>query len=174
MSDTALAVLLCAGLFIGLPIVILVLRDRAGVALGSRRNPPEKLAAERRAYEARLLDPDWEFYERHLQRPAPAALRKLFANHRLIVAQDIDCGEGEVISTFNPIDESGLIDSHPWLGYDAVAIATTDSGDPIYLRPGATEADALYITYHDRGNTAQLAPDVSAFVQRLRNADCHS
>ena len=171
MADTALAVLLCAGLFIALPIVILVLRDRAGAVLWNRRNPPEKLAAERRAYEARLVDPDWEFYERHLQRPAPAALRELFADHRLIVAQDIDCGEGEVINTFNPLDESGLIDSRPWLGFDAVAIATTDFGDPIYLRPGATESDAVYITYHDGGDTFLVAPDASAFVERLRHAD---
>jgi hypothetical protein len=174
MSDTALAVLLCAGLFIGLPVVILVLRDRVGAVLWRRRNPHEKLAAERRAYEARLLDPDWEFYERHLLRPAPAALRDLFADRRLIVAQDIDCGEDDFICTFNPIDEQGLIDNRPWLGFDAVAIATTDSGDPIYLRPGAAESDAVYITYHDGGDTAQLAPDVSAFVQRLRNAGCRS
>lgn len=171
MTDTALAVLLCAGLFVGLPLVILVLRDRAGAALWNRRNPPEKLAAERRDYEARLVDPDWEFYERHLQRPAPAALHELFADRRLIVVQDIDLGEGEVISTFNPIDEAGLIDSRPWLDFDVVAIATTDSGDSIYLRPGATESDAVYITHHDGGDTAQLAPDVSAFVQRLRHAD---
>jgi hypothetical protein len=54
-----------------------------------RKNPPEKLAAEFKALEKRLLTPDWAFYEAHLQRPAPAALRDLFADHPLVTSGDL-------------------------------------------------------------------------------------
>jgi hypothetical protein len=170
IADMAIAatILLLLALFIGLPIVVLLLRDRIEEADWRRRNPPEKLAAERRAYEERLRNPDWDFYERHLQRSAPDALRQLFANHTLIVRQAIQCGDDEVIGSFSPLDEHGLVDSCGWLGFDAVAIATNDFGDMIYLRPGATESDAVYVTRHDGGDTEQLAPDVATFIQFLR------
>jgi len=171
VNDTALSILFCVALLIGVPVLILVLRDRVSSALWRRRNPPEKLAAERRAYEERILHPDWAFYERHLQRPAPQALRELFADHSLIVSQGIDYSEDEVISTFDALDEQGLIESRPWLRFDAVAIATSDFGDSIYLRPGSTESDTVYITHHDGGDTEELSPDVSTFVQRLRHAN---
>ena len=145
------------------------LNDRFTSAMARRRNPPEKIAADRRAYEQRLLQPDWSFYERHLQRPAPQALRELFSDHVLIVTQGIDYSEDECISTFEALDEQGLIDSRPWLGFDAVAIATSDFGDPIYLRPGPAESDTVYITHHDGGDTEELAPDVATFLERLRH-----
>jgi hypothetical protein len=167
--DNLLTALMLLALFIGAPVLILVLRNRVASALWRLRNPPAKLAADRRVWEERLLHPDWEFYERHLQRPAPKALRELFADDRFIVSQLIEYGEDEVISTFNALDEQGLAESRDWLGFDAVAIATNDFGDLIYLRPGPGESDAVYITYHDGGDSAQLEPDASTFVHRLRH-----
>jgi hypothetical protein len=171
MTDISLTVLMLLVLGIGVPVVILILRDRVELALWRRRNPPEKLATDRQAWEKRLFHPDWDFYERHLERPAPIALRELFADDQFIVAQNIEYGEDEVISTFNALDEQGLAESRDWLGFDAVAIATNDFGDLIYLRPGPSESDAVYITYHDGGSSEQLelAPDVSTFVHRLRH-----
>jgi hypothetical protein len=171
VNDTALTILVCVALLIGVPVLILVMCDRISSAWWRRRNPPEKLAADRHAYEERILRPDWAFYEHHLQRPVPQVLRELFADRSLIVSQNIDYCEDEVISTFGALDERGLIETRPWLGFDAVAIATSDFGDRIYLRPGATESDAVYITHHDGGDTEELAPDVSVFVQRLRRAN---
>ncbi len=163
-------VVIVAVLF-GLPFLILWLRDRVNDARWRRHNPPEKIAAERRAYEERILHPNWEFYERHLQRPAPQALRDLFADHPLIVSQGIDYSEEECINAFGALDEQGLIESRPWLGFDAVAIATSDFGDPIYFRPGPAESDTVYVTHHDGGDTEELAPDVAIFLQRLRHAN---
>ena len=71
--ETILSVIVLLALFLGLPVLILWLRDRAADALWRRRNPPEKLAADRLAYEQRILNPDWTFYERHLERSAPKA-----------------------------------------------------------------------------------------------------
>ena len=171
MSETLKTVIGIGAVFVGLPLAILFLRDRVSRALWRRRNPPEKLAADRRAYEERLLRPDWAFYERHLGRPAPPALRELYADRALVMAQDMDYTEGDRISTFEPLDADGLLETRPWLGFDAVAIATTDFGDPIYLRPGSSEADTVYITHHDGGDTEVLAESVAAMVEKLRHAN---
>lgn len=66
-------IFIVAALFFGGLFWTLLLRDY----LWRRRHPPEQEAAERKALEERLLSPDWAFYERHLQRLAPAALREL-------------------------------------------------------------------------------------------------
>jgi hypothetical protein len=171
MSDTAKSVIFLVVLLIGLPLLVLWVRDRASNALWRRRNPPEKLAADHRAHEERILRPDWAFYERHLQRPVPLALRELYADRGLVTAQDLNYSDSGLINTFEPIDEKGLIDSRPWLGFDAVAIAFSDAGDPIYLRPGRSEPDTVYITYHDGGDTEVFARSVAAMIERVRTAN---
>lgn len=153
-----------------LAIAFCWLKDRFTSALWRWRNPPEELAAKRHAFEQRLLHPDWEFYERHLQRPAPSALRELFANHRLLLANDCGYYEDYYISTFEPLDETALVDARQWVGYDIVPFANSE-GDSIYLRPGSSESDAVFITYHDGGDTEKIAPDVSTFLQRLHRAN---
>ena len=125
---------------------------------------------DRRACEARIANPDWTFYESHLQRPAPAALRELYSDRELVLTNGTEYDENHDISTFEPLDEAALVDTHEIFGFDVVPIANSD-GDIIYLRPGPTETDAVFITYHDGGDTEQLAPDVSAFLQRLRETN---
>ena len=171
MGDTTKSVIGLVALFIGLPLLILWLRDRVSRAVGRRRNPPEKIAADRRAYEERILRPDWAFYERHLQRAAPPALRELYADQALVTAQGLDYSDSDRISTFAALDEQELIDTRSWLGFDVVAIATSDFGDSIYLRPGSSETDTVYITHHDGGDTEVFAESVAAMVERLRHAN---
>jgi hypothetical protein len=170
MNDTTKSIIGLVALLVGVPVGILGLRDLVNRARHGRRNTPEKVAAERRAFEERLFHPDWEFYERHLQRPAPAALRELYADRALLTAS-LDYDEGEVINTFNPLDEQGLLDTGEWLGFDVVATATSDFGDPIYLRPGRAEPDTVYITHHDGGDTEKFAESVAAMLERLRRAN---
>jgi hypothetical protein len=170
MSDTTKVVIFLVALLVGLPVFILLLRDRINKARWKRKNPPEKLAADRRVYEERLLRPDWAFYERHLQRPVPPALRELYADKTLVIGQQLVYTDAEHISTFGALDEQGFIDSRLWLGFDVVAIANSNFGDPIYLRPGNSEADTVYITYHDGGDTEVFADSVATMVNRLRDA----
>jgi hypothetical protein len=116
--DILLTALMLLALIIGAPVLFLILRDRVELAMWRRRNPPEKMVADRCAWEERFLHPDWDFYERHLQRPAPKALRELFADDQFVVTQVIEYDEDEVISTFNALDEQGLAGSRDWLGFD--------------------------------------------------------
>ena len=145
------------------------LNDRFTGAVWRWRNPPEKLDAEQRAHEARVASPDWAFYERHLQRPAPASLRELYGDQRLVLSRGIDFDGSHRISSFQPLDSAGLVESGDLLGFDVMPIADSEA-DMIYLRTGPTERDAVYILYHGGSETEELAADVSVFVARVRQA----
>lgn len=158
---------------IGIAIAIVLLSDRIRNLIYRKRNPPEKEVAERARHLQRLSTPDWVFYERHLGRPVPSPLRELFAHPELLASSFALKGTDLVISQFEPLDAEGLIDSKTWLGIDIVPIASSD-GDPIYLKPGATAGDAVYITYHDGGDTVELVSDVAMFVRQVREARAHA
>jgi hypothetical protein len=165
----ALSALLGLVVLVVVALAVIWLKDRADNTLKARRNPPEKLAEVRAAHERRLLAPDWEFYERHLQRPAPLPLRDLFSDHNLILwTTTLERGDIYVTS-FEPLDAEGVLDTREWIGADVLPFASSD-GDPIYLKPGLDQPNVVYITYHDGGDTEQLAPDVATFVDALKEA----
>ncbi len=148
-------------------LAIVWLKDRLENILWHCRNPPAKQAEDRRARERRLLNPDWAFYERHLQRPVPASLRALFLDRSLLLsAVPLERG-GLYITSFEPIDAEGLKEARAWVGAEVVPFASCD-GDDIYLRPGPSEPDRVYISYHDGGDTEELESDVAAFVEHLQ------
>lgn len=148
--------------------VVLYFRDRIEDAIWKKRNPPEKLAAEWKEYQGRVKTPDWDFYADHLQRDVPAAIRDLYSNTTIIMSDNAEaCGE-QTISRFGAIDKASLLDTREWIGADVVAIAHNLFGDPIYLRPGSDESNAVFVTYHDGGDTEQIAADVSEFVESIR------
>ncbi len=121
MSDTTKSIIGIVALFVGLPVGILWLRGRVNNIRYRRRNTPQRVAAECGAFEARLFHPDWEFYECHFQRPAPAALRELYADRALLTAPGLGYADGQVINTCGALDEQGLLETREWLGCDVVA-----------------------------------------------------
>ena len=132
---------------------------------------PASPSAERLAHEQRLLNPDWPSVERHLRRPLPPALRDLFADRDLITRRDLGYVDEHVISRFEPLDQTAIVETTRWLGFEAVPIATTQFGDAVYLRPGAAEGDAVYLTHHDGGDTEVFADSISQMVAALRLAN---
>ena len=136
------------------------------------RRDAKKGEIERKALVERLLRPNWEFYERHLQRPAPKALRDLFADTRLVTSCGLKVTKNDGISTFDPLDEDSLIDTADLLGFDIVPFAMSDCGDAIFLRPGKDESDTVYIAYHDDPGKGLvvLIDSVGAMLVKLRKA----
>jgi hypothetical protein len=158
MANTAITLLALVLMFIGLPVLILRIIDRTRKA---------SHAANREAYERRILTPDWPCVERQLRRPAPQALRDLYADRRLITQRDLVYDDDRVMSTFEPLDEQAIADTRQWLGFEAVAIATTDFGDTVYLRSGAGEVDAVYLAHHDGGDIEIVAESVIQMHETL-------
>lgn len=148
--------------FVTLAVLLLTLKDRLSVFSWRLKNPPEKIAADRQCFVARLESPDWLFYEEHLQRPVPRMLRETFSSKDFLGKSHYF---GNYYVVFAPIDRAALNEN--WVLPDIVPFADSD-GDPIFLKPGASETNAVYIAYHDGGGSESLAPNVEAFVQGLR------
>ena len=157
-------------MFIGLPVVILATKDRIARARRNRPNQRSKHAAERQAYEQRILAPDWSCVERHLGRPVPQALRELYANRALVTVRDLRYSTEYTLSTFEALDEQAMADTRTWLGFEAVALASTQEGDAIYLRPGPSDTNVVYLTHHDGGDTEVFAPTLYELVETLRRS----
>ena len=171
MGSTTATVVAIILLFVGLPVLILWIIDRGRSRKRLRKHPPAAQIAERQAHERRILNPDWACVERRLQRPAPQALRDLYADHALITRRDLPYADDHMISTFEALDEQAIQDATRWLGFDAVAIATTDLGDAVYMRPGAADADTVYLTHHDGGDTEVFAESVSEMLATLKQTN---
>jgi len=162
-------ILAIAAIFIGLPVLLLWARDRTRDA--GRRLSADAQNAERREYERRLLHPDWAAVERQLRRPVPSALRELYADAALVTAQSLAYGAGQTIDTFEPLDPRAMLETTGWLGQEAVAIATNEFGDVIYLQGGQDEADTVYLTHHDGGDTEVVGASVGEFVRTLKETN---
>lgn len=171
MRDQIASVLMIALIFIVLPVLILRVRDRMTRARRYDPNPRAARAADRQAYEQRILQPDWACVERHLRRSVPEALRMLYANRTLVTSRDLQYSMNHSISTFEALDQQAMADARAWLGFEAVAFATTDMGDSIYLRPGSSEVNSVYLTHHDGGDTEVLAATLDEMVDTLVRQD---
>jgi hypothetical protein len=172
MSDTIAAIAACTTLMVAvaaLAVGILKVIDRAHDAYFAYYDTPERRSAERIAEEARLLRPDWWYYEQHLQRPIPPAVRALYADHPLLFSIGLQYDDIHNITEFCPLDSGALVEVREFMGFDVLPLATSE-GDIVYLRPGTTESDVVYVTYHDGGDTGELAPDPATFLERLRAA----
>jgi len=170
MPDGILSVLVIVVIFVGLPIALLVTKDRIARARRNRTAELSRIAVERRTYERRILTPDWSCVERHLRRPVPPALRELYADLSLVMRRDFRYSTDYALSTFEALDEQGMADGKEWLGFEAVAFASTQEGDLIYLRPGPSEGDTLYLTHHDGNETEVFAATLQGMLDTLRRS----
>jgi len=105
-----------------------------------------------------VRSPDWVFYQSHLQRPVPQALRSLFTSANFSASQ---LRFGEIELYLSPIDSQALADN--WVVPGVLPFAYSDA-DPIYLKPGANASNAVFITYHDGNDTVALAHSIEAFA----------
>ena len=170
MPDGILSVLVIVLIFVGLPVVLLVTKDRIARAMRNRPAELSRIAVERHAYERRILAPDWWCVERHWRRPIPPALRELYADLSLVTCRDVSYSTDYALGTFEALDEQAMADSKEWLGFEAVVFASTQDGDAIYLRPGPSEDNAVYLTHHDGHDTEVLAATLQGMLDTLRRS----
>ena len=86
------------------------------------------------------------------------------------MARDLRYSMDYSLSSFEALDEQAMADTRAWPGFEAVAIASTQEGDAIYLRPGPSEADVVYLTHHDGGNTEVFTAPLQQMVDTVRRS----
>ena len=163
MNEAWLGVAYVLALFVAAALLLMA-RDRLKAARSRKRYPPERVAETQRRLERRLVAPDWPFYAAHLQRPVPIALTTWFANPEAVLKR---YAFDDHLIDFVPIDREQLRGA--WIVAGVVAFAESN-GDPIYLKPGTNGDDAVFITFHDGGDTELLALSVEQFLARLEEA----
>jgi hypothetical protein len=112
MKDTILTILLIVGLFLVLPVCILLLRDK--IFGSSRRRTAEQVQAESQAYRKRLLHPRQAEVEAEVGL-LPERLIKMYSDRQLILSEKLEiCLPGkdprksrERIDIFLPLDLEG-------------------------------------------------------------------
>jgi len=120
---------------------------------------------------AKLLAPDWGFYGRHLGREVPGALQSLYRDERRISRLAIPVpGRDYAINCFVPVSQEELLEAEPyekWPQHSIVPLATTDLGDPIYLKPGPAETNAVWISEHELQESYILAESPEEFIATI-------
>lgn len=118
-----------------------------------------------------LLHPDWTFYEEHLRRPIPEALRKIYDDpDKVLVCLNLTGKEKEEGSIeFEPLHRDYLVPSgESDLPYDIVPIAMTEDQSQIFLKPGEHETNQVLMVYPEGPVLiVPLADSVESFLSAL-------
>jgi hypothetical protein len=137
----------------------------------------------KRAFQARLLAPDWAMYAEHLQREVPEAMKLLYAEFALLLSEvEIPLESGITITEFFPLDAQALIDQKAFqpenMGFDCLPFATMN-GPELFLRPGSDAVNSVYLFNGDAievvfADVADLLNDLrshSEAISRLKSPD---
>jgi hypothetical protein len=110
MKDIVLAILAICLLFLGLPVLLLWVRDRVRDA--RRRRTPEQIQADALAYRQRLLSPDRLAVETQMRGFVPERLAALYDDQATVLSTSFEIRPpqlgpkefGEFIEDFLPLD----------------------------------------------------------------------
>ncbi|MCP4712604.1 MAG: hypothetical protein GY869_28600 [Planctomycetes bacterium] len=140
MVDAILLILFVLGIYIGLPILILWLRDK----MEAKRNrlSPQEVEKRRRRYQERLLNPDFDALERYYGHPLPRAIKDLYEDQEELFRQDFKVAESTdtheldryTILRYHPADMESL--SEAWSGCEEYFAFASDSlGNTYMIKP---------------------------------------
>ena len=127
-------------------------------------------AEAKRAFQQRLLAPDWEIYAQHLAREVPGAMKQLYVEFALLLSElEITLESGMVVTEFFPLDAQAFIDQKAFqpenMGFDCLPFATL-SGQELFLQPGYTAANSVYLF---NGSEIEVVfPDIADLLTALR------
>ncbi len=126
--------------------------------------------AEKARVEA-LLQPDWAFYEEHLRRPIPEALKRIYDDpDKVLGCLNLSGTEHlEYSIEFEPLHRDYLVPSgESNLPFDIVPIATTEDESQIFLKPGENETNQVLMVYPEGPVLiVPLADSVESFLSSL-------
>jgi hypothetical protein len=164
MSDTIITIVVIAGIFVGLPVGILIVKDWL------QRPSPEKLAEHTRRFTERLLHPDLPAIEKHFGGPLPRTIHDLYAN-----TAELQRGDFEVAATatadeedrwfiafYQPADAESLRES--WPGTESLfAFASDGAGNEYVIDPRGSDPSVRFHD-HETGEFTPVCDRLSTFM----------
>ena len=127
-------------------------------------------AQAKRAFQQRLLAPDWELYAAHLERDVPDAMKLLYVEFALLLSEvEITLEGGITITEFFPIDAQAVLDQKAFqpenMGFDCLPFATL-SGQELFLQPGRAVTNSVYL--FDGSAIEVVFADIADLLNALR------
>ena len=165
MGETAQTLAAIFAVFVLLPVVILLVRDRTG------RRSKESIEDYSKRFEVRLVNPDFTAVERHFGRPLPDSVRTLYANRNELamgdfeVAATVEAPEDArwYIAFYEPADFETV--ANAWPGTEQYfAFANDGSGNGYLVDPGEEDPPVLYHD-HETGEMSSVCDRFSVFMK---------
>ena len=127
-------------------------------------------AQAKRAFQQRLLAPDWELYAAHLERDVPDAMKLLYVEFALLLSEvEITLESGITITEFFPIDAQAVLDQKAFqpenMGFNCLPFATM-AGQELFLQPGRTATNSVYL--FDGSAIEVVFADIADLLTALR------
>lgn len=173
--ETFITILIGVGILVGLPVVLLLLRDRID-AWRQPRPTPAELRAASDAWLVRLGNPELAQVEARLGAPVPRSVRRLYGNPELLRQQDLffpdpeDPSLGEYVERFLPADVPALEDVMIDHGGPVLPFARTLTGGTYFVALGEANDEDGPVYLEDHGEVDRVCGSLDAFVAGLRPA----
>lgn len=115
----------------------------------------------REAEKRRFRTPDWQFFQNHLGRPIDPALVQMYSAHDISEWSEVQLKDREV--RLCAIDSESISDGAAEIfGHEVVPLAFDDCGQVVYLKPGESASDAVYI--YDADEERVLFESIKEYV----------
>ncbi len=168
MSSNATTVIVLTGMFLGLPVALLVARDWL------TRPSKRKLEEYSRQFTERLRHPDLSAVEKHFGRPLPLCIRALYANSDELLRSDFEVANAVdaapeahwYIAFYQPADEQSVRDSWPGLE-KYFAFADDGCGNGYLIDPKEEDPPVLFHD-HETGEIARVCDHFTEFMNWSR------
>ena len=165
MSESIKGVVVVLGILIGLPLAILLIRDRL------TRPSRKQMAEASREFLGRLAKPDLKSLEQHFGCSLPQSLIALYGNqtelmrHDFAVAPNAQIPEDEryYISDYQPADAKSATDV--WPGWELYFAFADDGCGNGYLIDPREKDPRVYLHDHETGKLNKLCDSLSEFMQ---------
>ncbi len=164
LSDNVITAFVILGLFVGLPVALLLGRD--WLARPSRK----KLEEYARQFNQRLQTPDFAALERNFGCPVPQPVRALYENKQEVMRQDFEVAatpeapavERWSVAFYQPADQENVRDAWPGLE-KYFAFADDGCGNGYLIDPREADPPVLFHD-HETGEMSRVSDHFTEFM----------
>jgi hypothetical protein len=165
MNTTIILVVVLLGIFIGLPVALLLARDSL------TRPSKKKIEAYSREFIQRLQHPDYAAVAKYFGRPLPECVRTLYANKEELMLSNFAVAASAAVpeedrwyvSDYQPADGPSVQDAWPGLE-KYFAFADDGAGNGYLIDPAESDPPVLFHD-HETGELSRVSDRFTEFMR---------
>ncbi len=165
MSDKVITVVVIVGIFIGMPVALLLARD------WFTRPSKKKIEEYSRQFTERLQHPDFPAVEKHFGRPLPTCVQALYADRQELLRGDFEVAAVRdaapehrwYVAFYQPADGQSAKDT--WPGLEKYFAFADDGCGNGYLVDPKEEDPAVLFHDHETGELSGVCDRFTEFMR---------